>query len=532
MRSTAAEARLDELDDKITQLLLFTVEQIKGTAVNVEDLKGKEEANCYNSNTATPSIQDGNENFPGWLPLNINNQRTFSFDLQQLKAVRDNARSLIGNQIYKNVIKHYQNHVVGDGLTYTLIKKDKGEDPKETAKERVDLKVQQMIANWEKFEEKNHFNDRLCNVVERSMRDGEAPLRLFDEAGCPAIRFIEPSFITPLTRQGTSKPTEYETRYGVKTKAGDVETIVAYCYNGVLDQAEVASDGYIKAEKVIFIKRNTDFDFPRGIPDFWPVSDNIRRFEKILNNTSVLIQIQSAIALVRKHKGTTGAKVANFVRNQSDGKSRTDVETGKTVTARKFRAGMILDASDTTDYQFPAAAVHTENFTKGAEQELIQIALNFVLPLAWLLAAEPVEPLGMGSPTVKNFIREQNDLYTHVEDIFWRVQKLMGVDSDKVKEDYELIISGPLLGIGKPEAEAKRLQILQQCAAVSPQTIAHTFGYKYAVERANTIRHRNSLQPGEVAPGDLGNTDPGNNSGVDNKKNNTSKQDNAPGGNQ
>lgn len=517
---------LEALEAKITRLLEFSVESIKdGIVVDLDLNLTSKEATLL----ATNKIADGEENFDCWLPLTVSTLRTYSFDLTQLQRIRDNSRSLVASQIYKNIIKHYQAHLVADGLVYTLIKKDKGQDPAEQAKETKDDTITKLIDNWEKFEEKNKFNERLTNIVERALRDGESPLRLFKDV-IPNIRFLEPALINPSANQTAKNTTEYERTYGVKTKPNDIESIISYCYNSPQDTAETTKITSIPAEDVIFIKRNTDFDFPRGVSDFWPIATNIRRYEKILQNTSVLIQIQSAIALIRKHKGTTQAKVGNFVRNTSDGQQRTDKVTGKTVMSRNFRPGMILDSSESIEYDFPSANIDTKNFIAGGDQELQQIAINFVLPLEWLKASEPQEPLRLGSPTVKNFQTEQGWLYSHVEDVFWRVQKMMGIDTDKIKEEYELIITGPLLGIGKPDEEATKMQILQQCAAVSPQTISATFGLKYNVERANTIRHRDSLQPGEVAPGDLGNTDPGNNTGVDNKKDGVKKKNNAPGG--
>jgi len=487
------------------------------------------------ANTITAKIQDGDENFEGWLPLMSNMDRPYTFDLAQLQAIRRETRSVcIGNDIAQNVVKHYQNHIVGDGLLYELVKKDDGTDPKLAAQAKPDPITKTLIKNWEKFEVVNNFNARLSNIVERGLRDGEVPIRLFagDVGKAPKMRFIDPLFIAPgaPNTPNTSKSTEYENMYGVKTSETDIEDIIGYCFNGTLDSTQNLPASIIPIEKMIFIKRNTDYEFPRGIPDFWSILTQIRRIEKIVTNTSVLVQIQSAIALIRKHKNQTQARVDNFVRRQSDGIARQDSNTGASITARKMRPGMIIDAPDGTEYDMPAAKISTKNFIDAAIQDLGKIAARFVLPLEWLLAKEPTAPLSPGSPVVKNFIREQGLLYNEVINIFWRVQTLMGVqDVETIREEYELIVSGPRLAVGKAIDEARVVQILQQTGSISPQTISSMFGVKYAIERANTIRHRNSLQEGEVAPGDLGNTNPGQNSGIASKKNGT-KADNAPGG--
>lgn len=488
-----------------------------------------------NNNTITAKIQDGEENFDGWLPLQGNIDRPYSFNLMQLQFIRRETRSMcIGNDIAQNVVKHYQNHIVGDGLIYELIKKDDGTDPKIAAQAKPEPIVKTLIANWEKFEVANNFNARLANIVERGLRDGEVPIRFFagDAGKAPKMRFVDPLFIDP--GASNSKSTvynQYEQTYGVKTAPDDIETIIGYWFNSALDVSQTGTPALIPAEQMLFIKRNTDYEFPRGIPDFWSILTQIRRIEKIVTNTSVLVQIQSAIALIRKHKNQTQARVERFVNGQGDGQDRSDTTTGRSITARKMRAGMIIDAPEGTEYDMPAAKISTKNFIDAAIQDLAKIAARFVLPLEWLLAKEPSAPLSPGSPVVKNFITEQGILYSHVTSIFWRVQTMMGVpDVDTIREQYELIVSGPRLAVGKAIDEARVAQILQQTGSISPQTISAMFGVKYAVERANTIRHRNSLQDGEVAPGDLGNTNPGQNSGIASKKTGT-KADNAPGGN-
>ncbi len=529
MSSTHDQA-IEALDVKLTALLTSVVTGIEQSYKSPTLLSMTKEG----PNQTSTSFDNGDENFDGWLSININNPRAFSFDLQQLKEIRDNVRALCSNDIYHNIIKHYQNHMVGDGLVYEITKKDTGADPKDVAKEDVDPLVETMITNWEEFEVANDFNNRLLNIVERAMRDGESPLRVFDTEDGVKLRFLECSLINPtgMTQADLSDNKAYSfyaQQYGVRTKKDDIETILGYYLNGASDTDQQAKSEFIKAESVLFIKRNTDYEFPRGLPDFWPILKNIRRVEKITQNTSVLIQIQSAIALIRKHKGGTQPKVARFVAGTSDGINRVDNTTGRAVTARKFRQGMILDTNENIDYELPSVGVKPEGFIAGATQDLTKIASRFVLPISWLLAAEPTEPLSPGSPTVQNFRTQQAWLYAYVEKLFWLVQEKKKIDVKSARLLYELTIEGPLLAVGKLIDQARVVQILQQCAAISPQSISRMFGRKYNVERANTIRHRKSLQPGEVAPGDLGNTEPGKNNGTDAKGKGT-KADNATGG--
>lgn len=529
--STTTDRQIDELELKLNKLLQFCVEGVKDVCLDGSEAnlsKQKEAPNIADAST----IGNSDENFDGWLPISINGTRTFNFDLGQLKEIRDNARALMSNDIYKNIINQFRNHIIGDGLIYELTSKSLGEDPATEAEGKIDALITKMIENWEAFETKNNFNERLASSLEKAMRDGECPWRFFakGKGEAPDIRFLEVQLIDG-TNAGTKSP--FATRYGVETDPQDIETIKSYYYNQNQD-SDITQTVYkaplvIPADKVIFIKRNTDFEFPRGISDFWPIIKNIRRIEKIVLNTSVLIQIQSAIALIRKHKGSTQPRLTKFVNSKGDGQNHRSVVTGKTVIAQNFRQGMIVDTNESIDYEMPSVGVKPEGFIAGMMQDLTKVATRFGLPLDWLIGKVPTDPLSPGDPTIMMFRYEQNWFYNYVEKAFWKVQELMGEDVIELKKKFELQIEGPRLAVGKVLDEARVVQILQQCAALSPQTIARRFGAKYAIERTNTIRHRKSLQPGEVAPGDLGNTEPGKNNGLDSKDKGT-KADNAPGG--
>ena len=56
----------------------------------------------------------------------------------------------------------------------------------------------------------------------------------------------------------------------------------------------------------------------RGLPLYTPVRKNLRRAEKLLRNMSVVAEIQSAIALIRKHRGASRSGVEQFVAGGAD----------------------------------------------------------------------------------------------------------------------------------------------------------------------------------------------------------------------
>ncbi len=106
----------------------------------------------------------------------------------------------------------------------------------------------------------------------------------------------------------------------------------------------------VDAAEIQHRKANVDANVRRGLPLFYPVRKNLRRAEKLLRNMSVVAEIQSAIALIRKHRQGTASGVQQFVADQADHAA------GSTRSVHRYGPGTILDAHAGIEYDFPAAA--------------------------------------------------------------------------------------------------------------------------------------------------------------------------------
>lgn len=440
---------------------------------------------------------DPAENFDGWLPLSLaGSNRYYNYSLQELNVLVNTCRKMVDtNEVAKNIQLHHRNFIVGKHITIDIVATDGTDDSLIVAKAKGDSTITKMLENWKLFVQANKFDARCRNWVTRAHKDGECIQRIFPGLnGVPSIRFIEPLFI---------KSPSSEVPYGIKFVKDDAETPETFYY-----QPEGKTDfEKIPALEIIYDQRNVDMGAPRGIPSYWPCLSNIRRLEKVLVNSSVLTAVQAAITMVRKHTSSTAAKVQALVARQSDGINRVDPNSGRNVVGRRFRPGTILDAPQNVDYEFPSHSIDASSFVKIAEHELAHIAANFSLPVSWLMAAEPTEPLTPGSPTIAYFETEQEVLFEGIETIFWTVQGMMGVNVEATMPKYDLLFNGKRLAVGKALDEARVDEILQRVGAQSPQTTASKHGNTWSQERAGTIRHRATAQPGEAMPGDAGNTD-------------------------
>jgi hypothetical protein len=451
--------------------------------------------------TSSEMSSDPQESFEGWLSLSVSNGRFYSFTNSELKTIRDAVRSVtLASEICKNVLFHCKNHLVGEGLQLVITAVENGEDPT-LIKDANDKTIETMKTNWRLFTQLNDFDSRMLNFVERSRRDGEAFFRFFDttaKLGAPTIRFIGPEYI---------KSTDPDAPFGILFDPNDAETAKKYFYDPTNSTAVPGKNDKEKGlppEDIIHYKRNVDMEAPRGIPDFWPVMTNIRRAEKLLTNISVLTTIQSAIALVRRHENANQSQVKNLINRQSDGVTRTDSNTGKTISGRKLQPGTVLDAPKGIEYDFPAHNINVEGFIAVVDKELAHIAANFVQPVEWLLAKEPAEPLSPGSPTMANFRTEQAQLFNVATKIFWKVQEMMGVDPVTNKQLYDIEFSGPILAIGKALDDARVQQILVELGGTSPQLVAARYGNNWRTVRKQTLEHIKTLTPGEAPPGSVG----------------------------
>lgn len=505
----------NKVQDKCDEVMVKALSMIDGLLndANTTRLHHNRDA------AATEKPSDGNENFDGWLSLTVNTKRAYEFNLGELKIIRDESRiACITSEVAKNVIKHYKNHIIGEEIMLACVDALELEDPVKLSKSDMGGEAKTLIENWRLFTLKNNFIERAKSALEKAMRDGECPIRLFKQGTeAPVMRFIDPDFI---------KSDKDKMDLGVVHNPDDIEEILEY---GYVDP-DLNEQEHISAEEIVFIKRNVDYDSLRGLPDFYPVNANIRRIEKLLINTSVMTQIHTAVAMVRTIENTNQAGVDALIAKNSDNKGRVDAELNRGVNSRKFRPGTIVTGGKGTKYEFPASNVDPSKYTAIIDKELAHVAINFVLPQDWLLGNEPENPLSPGSPVIANFREQQGWFYNYIIELFWKVQEMMGVDIETSKPKFEVYIVGPRLAVGKVLDEARAQQIFMQLGATSPQEIAQLINNRYVISRSNVLKHRETLQPDEVAPGDLGNTNPAQNDGTS-KKGGGTKTDGAPGGN-
>jgi len=388
----------------------------------------------------------------------------------ELAAIRAECRTLATiNEFAINGHENRISYVVGTGHTYRAVARSE-----ESADRALVGEVQAVL---DEFVRANRWHARQQEIVRRRDRDGEAFLRLFaGDDGIVRIRFVEPAqVITPASEAGDPAAT-----FGIRTAPADVENVLAYCVDG----------HWVDAAEIQHRKANVDANMKRGLPLFYPVRKNLRRAEKLLRNMSVLAEIQSAIALIRKHGAGTRTSVQRFVDAAADA-TATDPASGRTTHFRRYAPGTILDAAAGTDYEFPTIGLDVSRYVAVLGAELRAIAARLVMPEFMLTSdasnANYASTMVAEGPAVRMFQRLQQEMIEDDLELVDRVMQL-AVRAGRLPEAAldQVAIQGfpPSLAVRDRLKETRADEILLRAGAMSRETMARRHGLDPEKEEA------------------------------------------------
>ena len=390
-------------------------------------------------------------------------------DERQLAEIRGECRALaVANEFAINGHENRVSYIVGSGHSYRAAAR-KGCAPDDALIARVQDAL-------DEFVERNRWRQRQQEIVRRRDRDGECFLRLFAGGdGLTHVRFVEPDQVAaPRDRLGDPAAS-----FGIQTAPGDVETVVAYYVDGQP----------VAPAEIQHRKANVDANVKRGLPLFYPVRKNLRRAEKLLRNMSVVSEIQSAIALIRKHAAATAAGLEQFVRQQAD-LTATDPVSGRTSHFKRYAPGTILDAAGGTEYEFPAAGLDAGRYVTVLQAELRAIASRLVMPEFMLTSdasnANYSSTMVAEGPAVKMFERLQHDMIADDLELMRRVLETAVAAGRLPGEALRTVavrVIPPTLAVRDRLRDAQADQILVRAGAMSVATLAMRHGLDAEQER-------------------------------------------------
>jgi hypothetical protein len=394
---------------------------------------------------------------------------------QSLRELRRQCRALAAtNEFAINGHENRVSYIVGAGHNYraAICKGTEGLHD-------IALQVQRLL---DRFQEENRWQERQQEIVRRLDRDGEAFLRYFVDAdGLTRIRFIEPDqVVTP-----TALAHDPSASLGIQTEADDVENVLGFYVDGE----------FVDARDVQHRRANVDFNVKRGLPLYAPVRKNLRRAERLLRNMSVVAEIQSAIALIRKHRGASRSGIEQFVANAADA-SVTNGATGRTRHYSQYGPGTILDAPAGLEYDFPARGLDASNFVAVLQAELRAIAARLVMPEFMFTSdasnANFASTMVAEGPAMKMFERLQMGMIEQDRVVVRRVidnAVAAGKLPENVHDIVHIQVVPPSLHVRDQLQQAKVDRIAFNHGVLSPQTWSQHLGLDYDQEQKNLAVH-------------------------------------------
>ncbi len=359
------------------------------------------------------------------------------------------------------------NYIVGTGHTYAVTAKQGATVPDDKIRA-----VQKVIDDWCLA---NDWGLRQQENIRRFDRDGEVFLRFFNRNGEIVVRYVMPW-------QVNEDGSDTQARFGIKTEPDDVETVTGYYVDREL----------IPADEIQHRKANCDRATLRGQPLFYPVRPALLRADKLLRNMAATSDIQSAIAMIRKHQSAT-SQVASTFRAQNADATKTDPMTGNTRYVKRYEPGTILDAPAGMEYEFPAQALDASNYVSVLAAILRGISVRLVFP-EFMFTADAsngnyASSMVSEGPCIKQFEREQQTQVHYDLQILKRVidaASESGKLPDGIWDDIQIHVGLPRLQVRDALKDAQVAQINMGLGVLSPQTYCAETEHDIHQEDSNT----------------------------------------------
>lgn len=387
----------------------------------------------------------------------------------ELFQVQSIARILArSNEFARNAHQNRINYIVGWGHTYTI---------QGVAEHIPNATIGRVQAVLDSILKANRWQCRQQEMLLRADRDGEVFIRTFrSDDGILRFRFIEPRQVQP---PGTASDDQ---SFGVENKPGDIETVVAYHVDGTP----------IDAREIQHRKYNVDSSIKRGYPLLFPVRRNLVRAAKLLRNMSTATEIQTAIALIRKHQQATKEAVRSFIAAKAE--QRPAGTTPENVL--RYPSGSILDVPQGQEYTIPPQ-LDPSKTVSALQAELRAIASYLVMPEFMLSSdasnANYASTMVAEGPSVKAFESAQQTEIAHDTELLNAALDFAaesGLITTDERRAVRISVEPPSVQVRDRLKEAQTRQIDMGLGILSPQTATAETGRDYDQEQLNIELHQ------------------------------------------
>jgi hypothetical protein len=302
------------------------------------------------------------------------------------------------NPYAKNLLGNLRAYVTGGYTDRAIL----AANTEETPEAKQDVKALQDFLD--EFSRVNRWNRRKKSAYYRLHRDGETILWKRKESnGILRVSILPTSRMAPSAK-----------------KDSDMGVIGS----PIEPEAYLIQDKVVPAVEIQHRKINVDEECPRGVSTLWCVRHNLRRSSRLLRNMSVLVTVQAAIAMIRKH--TQGKAAAeNYANNLASYLQNTRNLAGDDVLRRikVLGPGAIIDAPRDVEYDFPSISLNPAAPVEILQAELRAIASAVSLPEFMVGSdarnANYSSTMVAESPAVRFFEEERVLTREYDEELLW-----------------------------------------------------------------------------------------------------------------
>jgi hypothetical protein len=385
----------------------------------------------------------------------------------------------------------------------------------------ADAPLQVLLAQdaWDEFCRVNDWGcgveDREEECIDRTLYEGEVTVALFKGAPgeVPRARFIDPEFIRSPVGASTDDP-EY---MGVIASPRDPEE-----WTGILVQYDPEDDSKeFDRTRCVRQKRNVVRSSKRGLSDFFPSAETLRKTTELIDNMGVTAGVQSKYAWMEKFGPAVTMAQANAMIAAGADYSAIKVNPlggNKTVSVTRDPPGTIKRTEHDREVA-PGPTATPEGFLAIVDAAMRRVSIRFGLPpnFIWASADSFASVLVTNAPFVMEIQERQKRQQGFTEELVRRVLALCE-ESGRLPRGVSRVVrpvcdSAPVVTADEEKQARTELALFGQGLA-DPLRIMRENKDDPKIVYANLAAHRKKLaqmggQPGQQPPPGAPPTEPG-----------------------
>ena len=437
---------------------------------------------------ARPEDRAHGDNYPFW--------RTEA----EHREIVGQARIITGvSEVAMSVVENLCNYIIGGGFSYEWTPRERWASDSETL---------QWISTIEhitqSFDEANDF----AEVAERelfcrSRRDGGFFAALIYRGGIDVeLRQVDTTQVTEPDAKAQLEeylqlPVGLCWRYGVATVPNNTARVFGYFvqWSGGSEDWD-----FFPPSRMVHLKLNVDREVKRGMSDFYPVQDNLRRGDKLLGNTLEGAAVQAAIAFIREHAdGVSRDTIQDLVADAADAAITAVTQKGTTQqrNIRHYRPGTVFDVTNGMKYHAgPLGSPNGPRFVEVVQAALRMVGIRWSMP-EYMISGDAsnnnfASTLVAESPFTKSAEAKQSQYVRKFKELRWKVIQAVAENTragilppvSELRKRIELTVTPPEIAVRNRLEEHQIRAEEHEAGILSRDTWAAEAGRDYEEERA------------------------------------------------